>query len=115
MAPGYRVEFRGKSICYITDTEHRGGPDKTIVELCRSRPDDHIELHQTPSIAIAAGAIDLAGGHARGGRRGRRHARRHHDPSHDDAFWTAWRARWRWPGRGQRRTACRARSSPMKG
>ena len=35
-ATGYRVEFGGKSICYITDTEHRGdGPDKTIVELCR--------------------------------------------------------------------------------
>ncbi|MBV8187537.1 MAG: MBL fold metallo-hydrolase, partial [Alphaproteobacteria bacterium] len=35
-ATGYRVDFRGKSICYITDTEQRGGgPDPIIVELCR--------------------------------------------------------------------------------
>lgn len=35
-ATGYRIEHAGKSICYITDTEHRpGGRDRTIVELCR--------------------------------------------------------------------------------
>ena len=35
-ATGYRIEHGGKSICYITDTEHRAGErDKTIVELCR--------------------------------------------------------------------------------
>src|SRR4030095_1890137 len=35
-ATGYRVEYGGKSICYITDTEQRGdGLDKAIVELCR--------------------------------------------------------------------------------
>ena len=35
-ASGYRVECGGKSICYITDTEHReGGRDEGIVELCR--------------------------------------------------------------------------------
>jgi len=31
---GYRVEFRGKSICYVTDTEHRpGAPDQAVLEL----------------------------------------------------------------------------------
>ena len=33
-ATGYRVEFQGKSICYITDTEHlKDGVDKAVVEL----------------------------------------------------------------------------------
>src|SRR5258708_39075350 len=35
-ATGYRIEHGGKSICYITDTEHyEGRRDKTIVNLCR--------------------------------------------------------------------------------
>jgi phosphoribosyl 1,2-cyclic phosphodiesterase len=35
-ATGYRVEHAGKSICYITDTEHREGErDANIVNLCR--------------------------------------------------------------------------------
>ena len=35
-ATGYRVDYREKSICYITDTEHPGeGLDRNIVELVR--------------------------------------------------------------------------------
>jgi phosphoribosyl 1,2-cyclic phosphodiesterase len=35
-ATGYRIEFGGRSICYVTDTEHRDGElDRTIVELIR--------------------------------------------------------------------------------
>jgi len=35
-ATGYRVDHAGKSICYITDTEHREGErDANIVNLCR--------------------------------------------------------------------------------
>ncbi len=35
-ATGYRVEFDGKSICYITDTEHpENGRDEAIVDLIR--------------------------------------------------------------------------------
>jgi phosphoribosyl 1,2-cyclic phosphodiesterase len=35
-ATGYRVDFAGRSICYVTDTEHREGDlDHTIVELIR--------------------------------------------------------------------------------
>jgi phosphoribosyl 1,2-cyclic phosphodiesterase len=90
-ATGYRVEFGGKSICYITDTEHRGdGPDKTIVELCRdadvmiydsSYTDDeyaryrgwgHSTWQEGVRIANAAQVGTLA--------------IFHHDPSHDDAF-----------------------------
>lgn len=33
-ATGYRVEFGGKSICYVTDTEHfEDGPDRNILGL----------------------------------------------------------------------------------
>src|SRR3546814_15850122 len=33
-ATGYRVDYGGKSICYITDTEHMPGqPDRNILEL----------------------------------------------------------------------------------
>ncbi len=33
-ATGYRVEYGGKSICYVTDTEHVvGKPDQTILKL----------------------------------------------------------------------------------
>ncbi len=33
-ATGYRIEFGGKSLCYITDTEHRPGqPDQNILAL----------------------------------------------------------------------------------
>jgi phosphoribosyl 1,2-cyclic phosphodiesterase len=90
-ATGYRIEYGGKSICYITDTEHREGErDKTIVELCRgadlmiydsSYTDDEYPLykgwgHSTwqegVRIADEAGVGTLA--------------IFHHDPSHDDAF-----------------------------
>ena len=90
-ATGYRVEYGGKSICYITDTEHREGErDKTIVELCRgadimiydcSYTDEeyprykgwgHSTWQEGVRIADAAGVGTLA--------------IFHHDPSHDDAF-----------------------------
>lgn len=33
-ATGYRVEYGGRSVCYITDTEHReGGRDRAILDL----------------------------------------------------------------------------------
>jgi phosphoribosyl 1,2-cyclic phosphodiesterase len=90
-ATGYRIEHAGKSICYITDTEHReGGRDNTIVELCRgadimiydsSYTDEeypryrgwgHSTWQEGARIADAAGVGTLA--------------IFHHDPSHDDAF-----------------------------
>jgi phosphoribosyl 1,2-cyclic phosphodiesterase len=89
-ATGYRVEYGGKSICYITDTEHREGErDKTIVELCRgadimiydcSYTDEeyprykgwgHSTWQEGVRVADAAGVGTLA--------------IFHHDPSHDDA------------------------------
>jgi phosphoribosyl 1,2-cyclic phosphodiesterase len=33
-ATGYRIEFGGKSICYVTDTEHvPGQPDQRVLGL----------------------------------------------------------------------------------
>lgn len=33
-ATGYRIEYDGRSICYLTDTEHRPGrPDRNILDL----------------------------------------------------------------------------------
>jgi phosphoribosyl 1,2-cyclic phosphodiesterase len=33
-ATGYRIEHGGKSVCYVTDTEHvRGTPDRNILAL----------------------------------------------------------------------------------
>jgi phosphoribosyl 1,2-cyclic phosphodiesterase len=90
-ATGYRVDHGGKSICYITDTEHRGdGPDPTIVELCRGadimiydssytdaeypryRGWGHSTWQEGMRVADAAGVGTFV--------------IFHHDPSHDDAF-----------------------------
>ncbi len=90
-AAGYRLEHGGKSICYITDTEHReGGRDGTIVELCRGadvmiydasytdaeypryRGWGHSTWQEGVRVADAAGVGTLV--------------IFHHDPSHDDAF-----------------------------
>ena len=90
-ATGYRIDYYDKSICYITDTEHREGQrDQTIVDLCRgadvmiydsSYTDEeyaryrgwgHSTWQEGVRIADAAGVGTLA--------------IFHHDPSHDDAF-----------------------------
>ncbi len=90
-AVGYRIEFGGKSICYVTDTEHpRSGRDKNIVELVRdadifiydsSYTDEEYPAHEGwghstwqegVRISDAAGVKTFV--------------IFHHDPSHDDAF-----------------------------
>lgn len=90
-ATGYRVDHGGKSVCYITDTEHRpDGLDGNIVELCRGadvmiydssytdaeypqyRGWGHSTWQEGVRLADAAGVGTLA--------------IFHHDPSHDDLF-----------------------------
>ena len=78
-ATGYRIEYGGKSICYITDTEHRAGrADKTIVELCRGADvmiyDSSYTDEEYPALP-RLGPFDLAGGRADSRCRRRRHAR----------------------------------------
>jgi phosphoribosyl 1,2-cyclic phosphodiesterase len=90
-ATGYRIDHAGKSICYITDTEHRPGIlDSTIIGLCRDadvmiydssytdleypryRGWGHSTWEEGVRVADAAkvGTLVIF----------------HHDPSHDDAF-----------------------------
>ena len=90
-ATGYRIEHGGKAICYITDTEHRGGPpDPVVVELCRDadvmiydstytdaeyptyRGWGHSTWQEGIRVADAANVGSLV--------------IFHHDPSHDDDF-----------------------------
>jgi len=88
---GYRVEFEGQSICYITDVGHEAGQlDENVLELIKdcdifiydatytdeellSQPDfGHSTWQQGVRLADAAGA--------------KTYVAFHHDPDHDDAF-----------------------------
>jgi phosphoribosyl 1,2-cyclic phosphodiesterase len=90
-ATGYRIEYGGKSICYVTDTEHRPGTlDANILELTRGADimiydstytDEefprfkgwgHSTWQEGVRLAQAAGV--------------RTCVIFHHDPGHDDVF-----------------------------
>lgn len=90
-ATAYRIEYGGKSVCYVTDTEHISGElDPAILDLIESTDlviydstytDEefktrvgwgHSTWQQGVRLAQAAGAKQLA--------------IFHHDPDHDDAF-----------------------------
>jgi len=93
-ATGYRVEYGGKSICYVTDTEHKkGGLDQNILGLIdgadifiydATYTDDeypnyagwgHSTWQEGMRLAEAAGV--------------KTYVIFHHDPGHDDAFMDA--------------------------
>jgi len=90
-ATGYRIEYAGRSLCYVTDTEHViGKTDENIVELVR---DSDIFVYD--STYTDAEFSRFAGwGHStweEGVRLADRAGAKtlvifHHDPSHDDAF-----------------------------
>ena len=90
-ATAYRVEYAGKSICYVTDTEHvPGRPDESVLGLIdkadiviydSTYTDDEFVAHlgwghstwqEGLRLAEAAGVKRLV--------------IFHHDPAHDDAF-----------------------------
>jgi phosphoribosyl 1,2-cyclic phosphodiesterase len=90
-ATGYRIEFGGRSICYVTDTEHvPGKPDRNVIDLVRDTDifiydstytDEefprfvtwgHSTWQEGIRLANAAGAKTLV--------------IFHHDPSHDDSI-----------------------------
>jgi phosphoribosyl 1,2-cyclic phosphodiesterase len=89
-ATAYRINYGGRSICYVTDTEHREGHlDATIIELIRGsqlviydstyteeeyprfRGWGHSTWNEGVRLCEAAGAGDLIAFH--------------HDPDHSDA------------------------------
>lgn len=91
-ATGYRINYAGRSICYVTDTEHEPGErDPNVVELVRgadlmiydcSYTDEEYAAkykgwgHSTWEEGVRlCEAADV-----------KRLAIFHHDPSHDDAF-----------------------------
>lgn len=101
---GYRIDFEGTSLCYVTDTEHVIGlPDKDILELIdgadlviydatytdeeypKFKGWGHSTWQEGVRLCKAAGVGQLA--------------IFHHDPSHDDAFMdgVAREARKAWP------------------
>jgi phosphoribosyl 1,2-cyclic phosphodiesterase len=90
-APCYRLDFAGKSLCYITDTEHvLGKPDQNVLGLiegadlviydCTYTDEEfpekiswgHSTWQEGVRLCRAAGAKRLA--------------IFHHDPDHDDDF-----------------------------
>lgn len=90
-ATGYRVNYGGRSICYVTDTEHREGKlDRNILKLIkgsdlviydstytdeeypRFRSWGHSTWSEGVKLCEEAGAKTLVAFH--------------HDPEHDDAF-----------------------------
>ena len=90
-ATGYRIEFDGRSICYITDTEHLvDQPDQNILGLIEgadiviydsSYTDEEFPDYLTWGHSSWQEGVRLA---ARAGVK--RLVIFHHDPSHDDAF-----------------------------
>jgi phosphoribosyl 1,2-cyclic phosphodiesterase len=90
-ATGYRIEYDGRSICYVTDTEHvPGKPDRRVLELIagadiviydatytdaefpRFQGWGHSTWQEGARLCLEAGV--------------KTYVAFHHNPSHDDAF-----------------------------
>jgi phosphoribosyl 1,2-cyclic phosphodiesterase len=90
-ATGYRIGFGGKSVCYITDTEHRpGGLDQNILALVEGADimiydstytDDEYPSHVDWGHSTWQEGVRLAEAASV-----KKLVIFHHDPSHDDAF-----------------------------
>ncbi len=90
-ATGYRIEVAGKSLCYVTDTEHLpGAPDANILALIAGA--DLVIYDSTYTDAEFPGHVGWGHSTWQEGIRlvekagAKRLAIFHHDPSHDDAF-----------------------------
>ena len=90
-ACGYRVDYNGKSVCVITDTEHRiGHLDGTVIDFVRGTDlmvydsmytDEEYQKHVHWGHSTWQEALRLADAADVG-----RAVLFHHDPDHDDAF-----------------------------
>ncbi len=90
-ATGYRVEFAGRALCYVTDTEHvEGRPDENVLELIEgadllvydaSFTDEEFPRYKTWGHSTWQEGVRLSDRAGVG-----RLVLFHHDPTHDDAF-----------------------------
>jgi phosphoribosyl 1,2-cyclic phosphodiesterase len=90
-ATGYRVEYEGRSICYVTDTEHVAGQiDARILELVAGADvliydstytDEEYQQHAGWGHSTWAEGVRLADA-----AKVKTFVAFHHDPSHDDDF-----------------------------
>jgi len=90
-ATGYRIEYDGRSVCYLTDTEHvEGELDQNIVELIRDADIAIYDSMYTPEeYAARAGwghSTWLEGSRLCDAAGVKTFVIFHHDPDHDDAL-----------------------------
>ncbi len=90
-ATGYRIEYNGKSMCYVTDTEHViGKPDENVLELIAGS--DLVVYDSTYTDKEFEGKIGWGHSTWQEGIRlcklagAKKLAIFHHDPDHEDAF-----------------------------
>src|SRR5262245_5193413 len=88
-ATGYRVEYGGRSLCYLTDTEHvPGAPDRNILELIQGADlviyDSMYTDGEYPSYVGWGHSTWQEGVRLCRAAGARRLAVFHHDPEHDD-------------------------------
>ncbi len=90
-ATGYRIEFGGKSICYITDTEHF--PDRVDENIRQLVQDADVMIYDStytdgeyPAYRGWGHSTWQAGMRLANAAKVKQLVIFHHDPSHDDAF-----------------------------
>ncbi|MCR9215148.1 MAG: MBL fold metallo-hydrolase [Proteobacteria bacterium] len=88
---GYRIDFEGSSLCYVTDTEHViGKPDEDILELIEGADlviyDSTYTDEEYPQFAGWGHSTWQEGVRLCKAANVGQLAIFHHDPSHDDAF-----------------------------
>jgi phosphoribosyl 1,2-cyclic phosphodiesterase len=90
-ATGYRVEYGGKSICYVTDTEHVAGQlDANILALIAGADlviyDSTYTEEEYPRFAGWGHSTWTQGARLAEAAKVKTFVAFHHDPSHDDEF-----------------------------
>jgi phosphoribosyl 1,2-cyclic phosphodiesterase len=89
-ATGYRIEFGGRSICYVTDTEHiPGKPDRNVIDLVRDADifiyDSTFTDEEFPRFVKWGHSTWQEGIRLANAAAAKTLVIFHHDPSHDDS------------------------------
>ena len=90
-ATGYRIEYQGRSICYVTDTEHvPGTPDANVLRLIADADiviyDSTYTDDEYPRFKGWGHSTWQEGVRLCEAAKAKRLVIFHHDPAHDDAF-----------------------------